>query len=344
MTFPAQAVGAVAGPFPATLIDDLAAEIAEHGYAVERQGDCLSVALPIGSVEAEPEAAGFSVRIASSGPKQIHEMREAFLHFLDHAAPGLSERMTWRGDLPTGAYPPNFRKVRVVGTRPVSPNFLRMTMAAENVGDFVEGGMHFRLAIPPKGRAPVWPLIDGGGRTRWPKGEDALHNPAYTFVGVDVEKGTFDFDLYVHDGGKATQWALEAEPGEEIGLLGPGGGTLPPGDFLLMAGDETALPAIRRILELSPPDRRGHVFVELGDIADRCELAVPDGMTLEWLTRGEGPDLWTRIAGVPFPGEGESRFVWIAAECELARKARLHFRDTVGVTQDEAYISAYWAR
>ncbi|MBP0616403.1 siderophore-interacting protein [Jiella mangrovi] len=344
MTFPAHAVGTAAGPFPATLIEDLAAEIAEHGYDVARKGAELAITLPVGRVEAEAAEAGFAVRIASSDLKQIHQMREAFLHLLDHAAPGLADRMDWRGDLPKGQYPPNFRVATVVGTKSVSPNFLRMTLAAENVEDFVDDGMHFRLAIPPKGRAPVWPHLDAGGRTRWPKGEDALHNPAYTFVDVDPAAGRFAFDLYLHEGGAATGWALGAQAGERVGVAGPGGGTPPPGDFLLIGGDETALPAIRRILELSPKDRRGHVFVELGDPADRCDLKAPSGMTVEWLTRGKGPELWERIVAVPFPEASESRFVWISAERDLARKARLHFRDTMGVKQDEAYISAYWSR
>ena len=344
MTFPTNAVGAVAGPYPATLIDDLLTEIAGHGYDVSRRGAGLAVVLPVGRLEAEPNGKLFEVRIASSDVTHVHEMREAFLHLLDHAAPGLADRMSWRGDLPQGLYPPNFRKASVVEIRKISPNFLRMTLSADNVADFTAGGMHFRLAIPPEGRTPVWPQLGAGGRTIWPKGADILHNPAYTFVEVDPETGCFSFDLFVHAGARTTEWALGAAPGEVVGVLGPGGGTPPPGDFLLIAGDETALPAIRRILELSPADRRGHVFIELGNPDDCCDLTVPAGMSVEWLTRGVGPDLWERIEGVPFPHAGESRFVWISAERELAKMARRHFRDSHNVLLEETYISAYWTR
>ncbi|TFF27185.1 siderophore-interacting protein [Jiella endophytica] len=344
MTFPANAVGAAAGPFPATLIDDLAAEISEHGFEVAREGAGLAVTLGIGRVEAVPDGGRFEVRIGSQQTSQVQEIREAFLHLLDHAAPGLADRMAWQGDLPQGTRPPNFRTASVVSVETVTPNFLRMTLAADNVADFAGDQMHFRLAIPPRDRKPVWPHLDVAGRTIWPKGEDALHRPAYTFVEVDPKSGCFSFDLYIHQGGVATEWARTARPGDVVGMMGPGGGTPPPGDFLLMAGDETALPAIRRILEVSPAERRGHVFIELGDGEDRCEIAAPDGVRVEWLVRGDGQDVWERIAAVPFPGVGASRFVWIAAERELARKARAHFRNVHAVTLDETYISAYWTK
>ncbi|NDW03879.1 siderophore-interacting protein [Jiella pacifica] len=344
MTFPATATGQATRPFPETLIGDLAAEIAEHGYSLTRQQDALAVALPVGRIEAKVSGNDFEVLIAATDVGKIHEMREALLHLLDHAAPQLSDRMSWRGDLPSGIFPPNFRTARFISRERISPNFLRLTLRCEVASGLRGGGMHFRLAIPPKDRAPVWPRLDAGGRTVWPKGEDALHRPAYTFVEIDPDEGRFSFDLYLHEGGLATTWAMSARPGEEVGVAGPGGGDLPPGDFLLIAGDETALPAIRRILECSPAGRRGRVFVELGDPADRIEIAAPAGMQVTWLTRGEGPGLWDEVLAVPFPGADESRFVWIAAERDVARKARLHFRDGLGVPLEQTYISAYWTK
>ncbi len=343
MTFPATATGQATRPFPETLIDDLAAEIAEHGYSLTRQQDGLAVALPVGRIEAKVSGDAFEIQIAAADVGKIHEMREALLHLLDHAAPQLSDRLSWRGDLPSGDFPPNFRLARFVSREQISPNFLRLTMECEAASDLLGDGMHFRLAIPPKGRRPVWPRL-AAGRTIWPKGEDALHNPAYTFVEVDPQAGHFTFDLYLHDGGAAAAWALAAQPGDVVGVAGPGGGTLPPGDFLLMAGDETALPAIRHILESSPADRRGRAFIELGDPADRVPIAAPAGIAVTWLTRGEAGSLWDAVAAEAFPAAGESRFVWIAAERELARRARLHFRDTLGVPAEETYISAYWTR
>ncbi|MCE7029093.1 siderophore-interacting protein [Jiella avicenniae] len=345
MTFSAHATGLATRPFADTLIADLADEIAGHGYPVTRQENALAVALPVGWIEAKIAGEGFAVTIAARDVGKIHEMREALLHLLDHVAPQLSDRMSWQGDLPTsGIFPPNFRLARFISRERISPNFLRLTLGCEAASSLLEGGMHFRLAIPPEGRTPVWPRLDASGRSIWPKGEDALHRPAYTFVEVDPEKGRFSFDLYLHEGGLATTWAASVRPGEEVGVAGPGGGELPPGAFMVIAGDETALPAIRRIVETSRPDRRGHAFIELGDPADRVEMAAPAGMTVTWLIRGEGPGLWDAILSVPFPPAGESRFVWIAAERDLAREARKHFRDGLGVSLEETYISAYWTR
>ncbi|MBO0903133.1 siderophore-interacting protein [Jiella sonneratiae] len=344
MTFPANALGTAEGPLPDTLVADLTAEVREYGYRHEAQENGLSVEFDAAAIRLRLLGEGLEVAIGAADLARIHEMREAVLFLFDQTAPQLSERMVWSGDLPEGTLPPNFRTARFVGRRKLSPNFLRVTLAAPGVSDFLAGGMHFRLAIPPRDRAPVWPQLGRAGRTVWPKGEDALHCPAYTTAEVDVGAGHLFFDVYLHEGGLATTWALQAEEGAVVGLAGPGGGTLPPGDFILLAGDETALPAIRRILAASPPVRRGHVLVELADPRDRMELQLPDAMSIEWLQRGETPDIFERARAVTLPKPGESRFVWIAGERELARRARLHFRDEGGVPAGESYIAAYWTR
>lgn len=342
MSYQNQAIGKAVGPLPNGLVPSLAQTIVELGYPVMQETAGLIVEAPEGRLEARLADDGLAVTIGAAGPAEVYRIRDAFLHLLDDAAPGISDRMRWDGTGARTSFPPNFRKARFVDAEAISPNFLRVTLEAEKVADFREGGMHFRLALPPKGREPVWPRVDEAGRTQWPKGEDALHNPAYTFVGIEPEKGQFSFDLFLHEGGPTTRWAESAKAGEEIGIMGPGGGKPPEGDFLLMAGDETALPAIRRILELSPPDRRGHVFIETLDPGDRLPLVTPPNMTVEWLQRGGASGLWDQLSTIPLPPAGESRFVWIAAERQLATTARKHFRDKLRLGARESYISAYW--
>jgi len=337
-----QAIGKTTGALPDGLVPGLAQTIAEHGYPVAQETAGLVVSAPEGRLEARLDEDGLTVTIGAAGSAELHMIREAFLHVLDDAAPGVSGRMRWEGDVAKTAYPPNFRKARFVAAEPVSRNFLRVTLEADKVEDFREGGMHFRLALPPQGREPIWPRLDEAGRTQWPKGDDALHNPAYTFVAIEPDECRFSFDLFVHEGGLATRWAQTAQVGDVVGIMGPGGGKPPESDFLLIAGDETALPAIRRILELSPTDRHGHVFLEIGDPGDRMPLAAPSGMNVEWLQRGEGSGLWDRLSAIDLPPAGSSRFVWIAAERTLATKARRHFRDHLRLTARESYISAYW--
>jgi len=189
---------------------------------------------------------------------------------------------------------------------------------------------------------PRWPEVNEKGRTVWPTGDEALHRATYTFVDLDAAEGWFSFDVFEHAGGLATGWARAAQPGDIVGIMGPGGGDFPQADHMVMGGDETALPAIRRILEHAPRDRRGEVFIELADPADRCPLALPEGMRLTWLTRGEDAPLKAHMLAAELPGPEESRFVWFAAEAGEVRAARQYFREEAGLGRQEMYLSAYW--
>lgn len=160
------------------------------------------------------------------------------------------------------------------------------------------GPMHFSLLLSPEGRAPVWPRLDGRGRTVWPEGEEALHRAAYTFVALEPEANRFTFDLFLHEGSRASAWALSAPLGTKVAVMGPGGGDLPDAGEILLAGDETALPAIRRILETSAADRRGRVLIEIGDDGDRMPLRAPEQVEVTWLRRHAGETLLAALRAV----------------------------------------------
>jgi NADPH-dependent ferric siderophore reductase len=66
-----------------------------------------------------------------------------------------------------------------------------------------------------------------------------------------------------------------------------GGTEFDPGEHrdLLLVADETALPALTRILADLDPGYRGHAFVEVPSNADKLAFDVPDGFEICWLTR-----------------------------------------------------------
>ncbi|WP_172327178.1 SIP domain-containing protein [Mangrovicoccus sp. HB161399] len=342
MTALPEARGEARGPFPDGLIDRVAQEMREHGQSPALRSGALLLESGGGRVEMDLDGGRFRVRIEAGDATAVQRLRGAMLHMLDHAAEGLTDRMDWIGGPVPGSLPPNVVFAAVAGVTRIGANFLRVELRSEQLETFAEGGMHFRLLLPRPGRAPVWPVVDDRGRTVWARGEDALHTPAYTFVDLDPAAGTMSFDLYEHEGSLATDWARAAQPGAEAALSGPGGGDFPQGSWILMGGDETALPAIRRILARSAPERRGHVFIETGDPRDRLPLEVPEGISVTWLARGAGPDLAEAMASVPMPAAGESRFVWCAAERGLVRRAKALFRDRAGLLSGEGYFSAYW--
>ena len=95
--------------------------------------------------------------------------------------------------------------------------------------------------------------------------------------------------------GPACRWALTARPGDVVHIVGPhrrspmyGGTEFDPGALrdLLLIGDETALPAIARILEDVGPGFTGHAFVEVPTAADIPVLPEHDLVDVTWLVRG----------------------------------------------------------
>lgn len=344
MTLCAHASGRFDGALPDDLISHCAAHAREADAAVEETGSGLVVALPRARVALARDLGGLSVSIDAQDAAALQQVREYVLHLFDHACPRAAEAMAWTGGILRNAAPPNLHLAALRSRRRVAPSFLRLEVDCPGARSLAAGrGMHFSLLLPPPGRDPVWPRIDGNGRTVWPQGADSLHRAVYTFVTLDPAAGRFAFDVFEHDGGRVTGWAQSAGAGERIGVMGPGSGDFPPGDEILLAGDETALPAIRRILETSPPDRRGDVFLEVARAADRCDLRGPAAMRLTWVIREHGDSLWDHLRRQPAP-EGTSRFVWVAAEQDLVRKAKARFRGELGLRPHEGYFAYYWVK
>lgn len=236
-----------------------------------------------------------------------------------------------------GALAAGLSLMRVVSVRQISPRFRRVRLAGPEVARFGAQGLHFRLLLPPAGQLPEWPRIDAKGRTRWPEGAAALHRPVYTVRALDGEAGWLDFDIFLHEGGSVTEWSAAVRPGAEVGVIGPGGGWVPEAGHVTLVGDETALPAIARILSLLPAGARGsaHVAVAADDLG---ELPRPPGMALVRLG-GHGA-LLPALEALELPAT--DRFVWFAAEKRLAEAARKSLRDR-GLGKAEMMAAGYWA-
>ncbi|MBC9937470.1 MULTISPECIES: siderophore-interacting protein [unclassified Leucobacter] len=105
-----------------------------------------------------------------------------------------------------------------------------------------------------------------------------------------------DFVLHLAPGtsGPAALWASGARAGDEVLLVGPRRGRLDGGGIefdpgaaprVLLAGDETAAPAIARILEDAPHDLVGDAFIEMPGDGERLDIRAPRGVELRWLSR-----------------------------------------------------------
>ncbi len=277
------------------------------------------------------------LRLAARDAAALHVMREVTAYLLDAAG----DRVIWDALLPEGMLAPNLRLVEIVSVTPISPGFRRVRVAGD-VARFAGPGLHLRLLLPPEGRAPLWPRIDATGRTRWPEGEAKLHCPAYTLRRLDAAAGWLEFDLFRHEGGQATGWCDRVQPGTRVGLIGPGGGGVPEAGWVALFGDETALPAIARILETLPTTTRGAATIRIANPADCQALVRPAGVTLNWMTRGDRGGLLEALDRLTLPPPEASRFVWFAAEEAEASAARARMRAR-GLARGEMLAAGYWS-
>ncbi|WP_414897145.1 SIP domain-containing protein [Rhodovulum sp. YEN HP10] len=229
-------------------------------------------------------------------------------------------------DVAAGALAPGLSIGVAISCRQSAPGFLRLRVGLADASRFASTGLHFRLLIPPRDREPLWPRIGATARVDWPKGADALHRAVYTVA--DLGADWIDIDIFDHPGSPTCDWARGIVPGAPVGIMGPGGGWLPEGDPLLLFGDETALPAILRILRLSEAPAQAWVTASPGDLAalgaDRRVTRIGD--LLEALDAAD-------------PGPGG--FVWFAARDEIAREARRRLTAR-GLPRERFLAVAYW--
>jgi NADPH-dependent ferric siderophore reductase len=111
---------------------------------------------------------------------------------------------------------------------------------------------------------------------------------------VDVAAREITVDIVVHgEHGVAGTWAAAAQPGQPIYLMGPGGAYTPDpaADWHLLAGDESALPAIAAALEALPANAVGKAFIEVAGQEDEIPLTAPESVELRWVYRGGRADL-----------------------------------------------------
>ncbi|WP_430785660.1 siderophore-interacting protein [Actinoplanes sp. G11-F43] len=252
--------------------------------------------------------------------------------------------------------------VRVTATRRLSPGFVRITLAGPALEHFAPWGVDQRIKV-------VLPMPDGGlaefglldqptphpshWYARWRALPPDQRNVLRTYTPAAIRDGEIDVDFVIHEpAGPASAWALTARPGDRIVITGPDiragwtgyGICWAPGDArdVLIAGDETAFPAIRNIVTTLRPGVRAHVLAETGDPADDLLTGlVRDGVTVRVAARGavHGQALEQLVRDCPLADGG---YVWIAGESGSVTRIRQHLTRDRGVPKDRIAFLGYW--
>lgn len=340
----------IAVPDAEALVNGLADYWRSHDVELEREAGRLSAQLGLGTGIVEALDGRIRVRLETSDRGALEMLRSYVATALPDFVGG-DASLDWRGDMEIGRLFADFREVRLVSNIAVAPRIRRLTFTGEDIARFGSANdIHVRMYFPPDGIArPEWPRPGADGRTIWP--EEGLRPEVryYTVRRFEAARSAIEIDFVMHDDeGPGSAFAARAAPGAIVGMAGPVGRVARPADWTLLAGDETALPAIARMLEEMPREAVGAALIEVDAPEDELALSAPRGVSVDWLHRRGAPAgatdlLVSAVRSVAVPSGGES-FVWVACEHAAARKIRRHLREERGLPRDRCLVVAYWQR
>jgi NADPH-dependent ferric siderophore reductase len=241
----------------------------------------------------------------------------------------------------------------IVRNVPVTPRLRRITLGGPDLVRYAgwRPADAVRLYLPEPGqRAPRLPVRDeNGGAPDDPVFDNTAPTRAYTLRRYDRQRLEADIDVVLHGSGAGAQWARSAEVGDRVALAGPrrdfysGDGV----DWHLIAGDETALPAIAGILSELPAGMPVLCHVEVEDESDEVALPSDADVTLRWWhRRADAPAstdlLFNALSAASLPeGTGQA---WVAAEASVMRSIRRYLLTEAGLLGQNVHAVAYWRR
>ncbi|MGO1539923.1 MAG: siderophore-interacting protein [Leucobacter sp.] len=302
---------------------------------------------------------------------------------------------------PTDALPPfAVLHASVSRTEQVSPTFVRITFTGPDLDELGTPGHTFdqriKIVFPPAGG--VLPSLSDAGAdwyAAWRALPDEVRGAMRTYSLRDLQRGThgttavIDFVLHLEPGetGPAAEWASTARVDDEVLIVGPrrdrldgGGIEFAPaaGNAVVLVGDETAAPAIARILEDADPSLQGTALIEVPDPGDHLPIAAPEGVRVRWLTRGDQPHgsalipaltshlgamttlevhdaqtdqpIWetpnySNLADEsPQEHQLSNQFFWIAGESGVVTTLRRYLVKTLHVHRAQIAFMGYWRR
>jgi NADPH-dependent ferric siderophore reductase len=251
-------------------------------------------------------------------------------------------------------------RVEVVRVEQVSPHMRRITFGGACLTGCVSAGhdQRIKLFLPLAGQTD--PIVPEGPdwytEYRAMPAETKPPMRTFTIRELRASRHEMDVDFVLHgDLGPASTWAGRAKPGDRVAILGPNllhepiyGYEYKPDadtDWTLLAGDETALPAITGILAAMPAGRRALVFVEIDSAAEMRPLPCAGDVEVTWLSRDGAPAvggglLREAIERTEFP-PGRP-YAWIASESSAATSLRRHLVKDRRVDKKDVYFSGYW--
>lgn len=206
--------------------------------------------------------------------------------------------------MPTAADAIRLFRAPVTAITELTPSFRRFTFGGADLAEYGDPGYDQRVKVVFPTETVGLDAMPSGKDwyTQWREMPEDERPPfrTYTTRRVRNDVHEVDIDMVAHDvQGPASAWISRAVVGDEVLILAPttahsgvsyGIDFVPPArtDSLLLAGDETAAPAIAVILEQLPPEAQGIVVLEVPHRSDAAYLPHHPGFEYRVSARGDG--------------------------------------------------------
>jgi NADPH-dependent ferric siderophore reductase len=241
------------------------------------------------------------------------------------------------------------RLLTVASVTDITPHMRRIRLAGPELEGFQSPGHadHIKVFLSADGKPLPRPERHPDGLA-WP---DEVARPFmrdYTPRYFDPAALTLDIDFVLHGDGPASEWASAVQPGDPAMIGGPRGSLIVPDafDWYLLAGDETALPAIGRRIEELPANKPAIAIIEVPEAADEQRFEAASPVEIHWIHRNGRPAgaqnlILAKLAETGFPkGEG---YAFVAGEADMSRTVKAHLIAR-GLNHEYIRAPGYWVK
>ncbi len=213
-----------------------------------------------------------------------------------------------------------------VDARQVTPRMMRVTLHCPDLEGFSYApGQALRIAVR--------------------SGPDCAHDRDYTIRDIDRPRQQIIIDVLLHGDTPGPQWARNLRSGDPVLARGPRSpirlweGRV----WYLLAGDETALPAILHMLESLPQGAQAQAFIEISSPEDRMNIALPEGAAICWIIRDDAqttPSPFVQqVLGWERPsGQGQACVIGETGTVQAIRRGLI----ADGMAKSDIAAEGYW--
>jgi NADPH-dependent ferric siderophore reductase len=223
---------------------------------------------------------------------------------------------------------------------------VRVTLAGPDLDGLTveQPAASVRLLLPsPGGQGLVVPSWNGN-EFLLPDGQRPSIR-TFTPCRVDSEALELDLRIVIHSAGVASKWADTTGPGDTVAISGAGRGYAIDREApaFLLAGDETAIPAIGELLDALPAQTPVQVHIEVAHPDARLALPEHPRATVNWCDQAPGASSGDAfVDAVRHTQLVSGTRVWVAGEAAAVQRLRRHLFEERNLPRSQTSVRGYW--